>query len=74
MSEIVDVAERAMLDLANLILIRNGKRRKIVTDDYVLFERNYYFETYGLEENNGLDAGGNSPGDSVDNRTASEDE
>ena len=74
MSEIVCAAERAMLDLANLILIRNGKRRKIVADDYVLFERSYYFETYGLEENNGLDAGGNSLGGSVGDKATGEDE
>ena len=51
MSELVDTVERTMLDLANLILIRQGKRRKIVTSDYVLFDKDYYFETYGIDEN-----------------------
>lgn len=46
----IALLEQTIVDAANLILIRSGKRRKIVTEDYVLFDKNYYKETYGIDE------------------------
>ena len=56
---ITDYVQTTILDLANVELIRKGKRRKIVTDDYVIFDKHYYFDTYGLEGDgdNDIDAG-----------------
>ena len=61
---ITDYVQTTILDLANVELIRKGKRRKIVTDDYVIFDRHYYFDTYGLEGDgdNDMDACGDSCG------------
>ena len=57
----VDYIQSTINDLANINLIRQGKRRKIVTGDYVLFERKYYFDTYGLEDStDDVDAGSHS--------------
>lgn len=71
----VDYIQSTINDLANINLIRQGKRRKIVTGDYVLFDRNYYFTTYDIEGNdNDVDVSGNSDRDCVGIGTVSEDE
>lgn len=70
---ITDYVMTTILDMANVDLIRKGKRRKIVTDDYVIFDKSYYFDTYGLEgdEENDMDACGDSCG-SGDSDTSTE--
>lgn len=61
---VTDYVMTTILDMANIDLIRKGKRRKIVTDDYVIFDKHYYFDTYGLEgeKKNDMDAGCDSCG------------
>ena len=62
----VDYIQSTINDLANINLIRQGKRRKIVTGEYVLFDKHYYYETYGIEGNdNDIDVSGNSDRDCV---------
>lgn len=62
----VDYIQSTINDLANINLIRQGKRRKIVTGEYVLFDRKYYFDTYGLEDStDDMDAGSNRDRDCV---------
>jgi len=71
----IDYIQTTINDLANVNLIRQGKRRKIVTGDYVLFERNYYYTTYGVEENtDDMDVGGNCDRDCVGVGTVGENE
>ena len=71
----VDYIQSTINDLANINLIRQGKRRKIVTGDYVLFDRKYYFDTYGLEDStNDIDVSGNCDRDCVGVGTVGENE
>lgn len=62
----VDYIQSTINDLANINLIRQGKRRKIVTGDYVLFERNYYYTTYDIHEDGG-DCNGGCADDNANN-------